>query len=147
MKYILPYLLIAFIGICQGFANHRVPKKIILSEETIYDKVKGGWAGQVLGCSYGGTTEFKFLGTIIQDHIPIEWNKNVVKKWYETFPGLYDDVYVDLTFVEVIERCGLNAPVDSFATAFRKTEYPLWHANQMARYNLNQGVAPDKCGY
>ena len=60
-----------------------------------------------------GPTEFKFLGTIIQDYIPIPWDKHTVKNWYDTFPGLYDDVYVDLTFVEVFERCGLDAPIDS----------------------------------
>lgn len=121
-------------------------KKVIISEKALYDKVKGAWAGQTLGCSYGGSTEFKFLGTIIQDYIPIPWNKDVVKKWYDTFPGLYDDVYVDLTFVDVFEKCGLKAPVDSFANAFKRTEYPLWHANQVARYNLHQGVAPTQCG-
>ena len=105
------------------------------------------WAGQTLGCSYGGPTEFKFLGTIIQDYIPIPWDKHTVKNWYDTFPGLYDDVYVDLTFVEVFERCGLDAPVDSFATAFGRTEYPLWHANQVARYNLLQGVKAPQSGY
>ena len=31
---------------------------------------------------------------------------------------LYDDVYVDLTFVETFESCGLDAPADSFAAAF-----------------------------
>ena len=30
-------------------------------------------------------------------------------------PGLYDDVYMDLTFVEVMEREGINAPAASLA--------------------------------
>lgn len=71
----------------------------------------------------------------------------MVKKWYDSFPGLYDDVYVDLTFVEVFERCGLDAPVDSFAVAFKRTEYPLWHANQVARYNLLQGMKAPQSGH
>ena len=37
-----------------------------------------------------------------------------IKKWFDGGGGLYDDVYVDLTFVETFERCGLDAPVDSF---------------------------------
>ena len=142
------WLLMAFFFIADlAAAVHKGKKEVVLSEQSLRDKVKGAWAGQTLGCSYGGPTEFKFLGTIIQDYIPIPWDKHTVKNWYDTFPGLYDDVYVDLTFVEVFERCGLDAPVDSFATAFGRTEYPLWHANQVARYNLLQGVKAPQSGY
>ena len=115
----LIWLLMAFFFIADlAAAVHKGNKEVVLSEQSLRDKVKGAWAGQTLGCSYGGPTEFKFLGTIIQDYIPIPWDKHTVKNWYDTFPGLYDDVYVDLTFVEVFERCGLDAPIDSFATAF-----------------------------
>ena len=105
-------MLLALLALCfvsESKAVEKQGKKIALSEQALKDKVKGAWAGQTLGCSYGGPTEFKFLGTIIQDFVPIPWNKNTVKKWYNEFPGLYDDVYVDLTFVEVFERCGLAA--------------------------------------
>ena len=142
MKFIFLLIFIISLNTSTVRAACSNAKKVTLSEEVLYDKVKGAWAGQTLGCSYGGPTEFKFLGTIIQEYIPIPWNKNVVRKWYDTFPGLYDDIYVDLTFVEVFEKCGLEAPVDSFANAFKRTEYPLWHANQMARYNLHQGIKP-----
>ena len=138
--------------VCMGVvkvlaATYKGKNETILSEQTLRDKVKGAWAGQTLGCSYGGPTEFKFLGTIIQDHIPIPWDKHRVKYWYDVFPGLYDDVYVDLTFVEVFEKYGLDAPIDTFATAFKQKEYPLWHANQMARYNLLQGMKAPQSGY
>ena len=146
MKFIFLLIFIISLNTSTVRAACSNAKKVTLSEEVLYDKVKGAWAGQTLGCSYGGPTEFKFLGTIIQEYIPIPWNKNVVRKWYDTFPGLYDDFYVDLTFVEVFEKCGLEAPVDSFANAFKRTEYPLWHANQMARYNLHQGIKPSQCG-
>lgn len=146
MKFIFLLIFIISLNTSTVRAACSNAKKVTLSEEVLYDKVKGAWAGQTLGCSYGGPTEFKFLGTIIQEYIPIPWNKNVVRKWYDTFPGLYDDIYVDLTFVEVFEKCGLEAPVDSFANAFKRTEYPLWHANQMARYNLHQGIKPSQCG-
>ncbi len=133
---------LAGLSACAGEEN-----TVALSEQVLLDKVKGAWAGQTIGCSYGGATEFKFQGTIIQDYIPIAWDKHTVKKWYDSFPGLYDDVYVDLTFVDVFERCGLDAPVDSFAVAFRRTGYPLWHANQMARYNLSQGLKGHESGF
>ena len=147
MKKVFLLTLLVLFGTFEVKAAFKKNEKRILSEQVLKDKVKGAWAGQTFGGRYGGPTEFKFLGTIIQDYIPIPWNEHMVKKWYDSFPGLYDDVYVDLTFVEVFERCGLDAPVDSFAVAFKRTEYPLWHANQVARYNLLQGMKAPQSGH
>ena len=124
-----------------------IPESITISTETLMDKIKGGWAGQTIGCSYGGPTEFKYNGTMIQDYVPIAWPDGYIKWWYENVPGLYDDVYMDLTFVDVFDRLGLDAPVDSFAMAFAKAKYPLWHANQAARYNILQGIMPPESGH
>lgn len=84
-----------------------------ISKEKLMDKIKGGWAGQTIGCTYGGPTEFKYNGTMIQEYVPIVWPDGYIKWWYENVPGLYDDVYMDLTFVDVFDRLGLDAPVDS----------------------------------
>jgi hypothetical protein len=48
--------------------------------------------------------------------------------------------------VEVLERCGLNAPADSFALSFARDDYKLWHANQAARYNILNGIMPPASG-
>ena len=61
-------------------------------------------------------------------------------------PGLYDDLYMDLTFVDIIEKYGIDAPVDSFANAFAQAGYSLWHANQAARYNILNGITPPLSG-
>ncbi|HBX20491.1 MAG TPA: hypothetical protein DEF88_08590, partial [Porphyromonadaceae bacterium] len=106
-----------------------MPDTVTLTKETLKDKIKGGWAGKTIGCTYGGPVEFLYNGTMIQDYVPIIWNKDRVKWYYDNFPGLYDDIYVNLTFVEVFERLGLEAPADSFAIAFAHAPYPLWHAN------------------
>ena len=53
---------------------------------------------------------------------------------------------MDLTFVEVFERLGIDAPVDSLAMAFANAPYPLWHANQAARYNILNGIMPPLSG-
>ncbi len=118
-----------------------------LTKTELQDKIKGGWAGQVIGCSYGGPTEFKHNGTMIQDYHPIPWDENSCKYWYETFPGLYDDVYVDLTFVDVFEQEGLDAPATSHAQAFAHAGYMLWHANQSGRYNILNGINPPESGH
>jgi len=54
---------------------------------------------------------------------------------------------MDLTFVDVFEKNGLNAPVDSFANAFANAGYMLWHANQAARYNILNGIKAPQSGY
>ena len=54
---------------------------------------------------------------------------------------------MDLTFVDVFEKLGLDAPADSHAMAFAKAEYMLWHANQSARYNILNGIMPPASGY
>ena len=80
------------------------PVEFSLTESELMDKIKGGWAGQTIGCTYGGPTEFKFRGTMIQDYTPIAWDDTRMEWYYTNSPGLYDDIYMDLTFVEVIDK-------------------------------------------
>ena len=122
-------------------------KSISISKDVLADKIKGGWAGQVIGCTYGGPTEFRYQGTMIQDYVPIEWDSAKMKWYFNNAPGLYDDVYMDLTFVSVFEKEGIEAPALAHAEAFAHAEYMLWHANQVARYNILNGMAPPASGY
>jgi hypothetical protein len=131
-------------GSDQG-APHR--GSITLSKAALLDKIKGGWAGQVIGCTFGGPTEFVFNSTFIPGHQPIPWSGETIRWCFENQPGLYDDVYMDLTFVEVLEESGLDAPAAAFAQKFAQAAYPLWHANQMARYNILNGIAPPQSGH
>lgn len=119
----------------------------VMQKETLKDKIMGAWAGQVIGCTYGGPTEFRFKGGMIPDDHFIPWYDGVIKWYYDNAPGLYDDIYMDLTFVEVFEKYGLDAPVDSFAMAFANADYMLWHANQAARYNILNGIMPPASGH
>lgn len=121
--------------------------EIVISKSELLDKIKGGWAGQVIGCTYGGPTEFQWNGTIIDDHVTIPWDDTRMLWYYEKVPGLYDDIYMDLTFVDVFEKHGLDAPDSVHASAFAHAEYPLWHANQAARYNILNGVMPPASGH
>ena len=121
--------------------------KTTITKAELTDKIKGGWAGQVIGCTFGGPTEFKFKGSMINDYHPISWEENSCLWYYENAPGLYDDVYMDLTFVDVFEKEGLDAPAKSHALAFANAGYKLWHANQAARYNILNGIMPPESGH
>ena len=132
---------------CSSRDKEEIPDEFIITKGNLLDKIKGGWAGQVLGCTYGGRTEFVYRGTMIQDYVPIEWNDSLTRQFLTDWPWLYDDIYMDLTFVDVIERNGVEAPVDSFANAFANAGYDLWHANQAARYNILHGIRPPASGH
>jgi len=117
-----------------------------LTPEALRDKIRGGWAGKVIGCTFGGPTEFRYQGTFIQDYQPLAWSDQAIPWHFKNVPGLYDDVYMNMTFVDVFRKEGLAAPARSFARAFADAPYPLWHANQMARANVKRGLAPPASG-
>ena len=152
ITYILPSLIAVAVTIS---CSNKTPKteqlpdlsKVSIDKSELQDKIKGGWAGQVIGCTYGGPTEFKWNGTMIGDHVPIPWDASRMLWYYENEPGLYDDVYMDLTFVDVFERHGLDASDSLHALAFTNADYRLWHANQAARYNILNGIMPPASGH
>jgi hypothetical protein len=136
--------------VCAGIltADAQVkPTTFTIDKSTLQDKIKGGWAGQTIGVTFGGPTEFRYNGTFIQDYQQIAWYDGYLKKTMTDWPDLYDDIYMDLTFVEVLDRVGMTAPVDSFANAFAHAKYGLWHANQAARYNILKGLKAPETGH
>lgn len=131
----------------QKTSPQKNPNELQISKATLKDKIRGGWAGQTIGVTFGGPTEFRFKGTMIQDYQNIVWYDHYIKETFEADPGLYDDVYLDLTFVNILEKVGLNAPADSFAIEFANEDYKLWHANQAARFNILNGMMPPASGH
>ncbi len=118
-----------------------------LSAGAMRDKIKGGWAGQTIGCAYGAPTEFRWLGRYIPDRVPIEWNDRRMLHYFRNSPGVYDDIYVDLTFLSVLDQRGLDAPAEALARKFANANYRLWHANQIARLNIRNGIMPPASGH
>ncbi|MEY2792175.1 MAG: hypothetical protein RJA76_167 [Bacteroidota bacterium] len=134
------FLLISSIVFGQG-------KSFSISAEALKNKIKGGWAGQTIGVTYGGPVEFRYNGTMINKYHPIPWYPGYLKQTMVNNPGLYDDLYMDITFVEVMDREGLGAPMSSHAKAYAKAGYALWHANQAGRYNLLNGMDAPASGH
>ena len=67
---------------------------VTFSTTALQDKIKGGWAGQTIGVTYGGPFEFKFLGTMVNDYQTIPWPDGYIKQYFDNEPGLYDDIIV-----------------------------------------------------
>ena len=130
-------------------SSPKVPygQTVKMDDATLMDKIRGGWYGQTIGCTYGGPTEFKYKGGIIPDTISIPWYDDYIYDTYIEDPGLYDDVYMDLTFLETMLKYGLDAPVEEYAKAFAYADYKLWHANQAARYNILNGRGAPESGH
>ena len=110
------------------------------------DKIRGAWAAQMIGVTYGGPTEFRYQGRFIPDSVEIAWDDSTMYRTMTQSPGLYDDIYMDLTFVKVMEEQGLEAPAVAFGKGFAQSDFLLWHANQRGRINIQQGLEPPASG-
>lgn len=121
-------------------------KENTVTKQQLKDKIKGGWAGQTIGVVYGAPVEFKYQGSVIPDYQNIPWREGYVKYWWDKKPGLFDDIYTDLNFVQVFEKYGLNVSGDTIAHRWASTAYHLAHANQASRYNILNGIMPPNSG-
>lgn len=130
-----PLLVLLFLGaVAPAEAQRR-----LLPKEAFLDKVRGGWAGQMIGVVYGAPTEFRARGVTYDGErrgTPAEL-KDALNQ---------DDLYVEMTFAEVMDRYGLDASPQQYGEAFRDSKYALWHANLLARRNLARGIMPPLSG-
>lgn len=120
---------------------------VTMSKEKLRNKIKGAWAAQTIGVTFGRPYEFKYNSTMIQDNQKLAWNDSSMFVEFRDRPGTYDDIYIDLTFMKVIQDHGIDAPVEKFANAFAQADYKLWFANQTARYNILNGLEPPQSGH
>jgi hypothetical protein len=109
-----------------------------LSRDVLRDRIRGAWAAQMIGVSYGAPTEFKTLGKIIEGEIKGDDISNAIDQ---------DDLYVEMTFAHVMDTVGLDATTADYGAAFKDSKYKLWHANAAARRNLNRGITAPMSGH
>lgn len=140
--------LISFMAACSGVnAPGDDSGTITLSKAVLKDRIKGAWAGQTIGVTFGSPIEFKYNSTMVPDYRRITWSDSSLAVEFRDRQGTYDDIYMDLTFMQVLEDKGLDAPAQVFADAFAHADYKLWFANQTARYNILNGLKPPASGY
>jgi hypothetical protein len=101
--------------------------------DVLKDKIAGGWAGKMIGVTYGAPTEFRAQSKIFTDSI--KWKPSDIRgsMWQ-------DDIYVQLTFLMSMDKFGIDAPAKKFQEMFAKAGYPLWHANMQARKNYYDSI-------
>src|SRR5258706_5263950 len=97
------------------------PKRGEIREITLadlHDKIEGGWAGQMIGVSYGAPTEFRFRQAMVpEDRLP-KWRPEMVSNALNQ-----DDLYVDMTLAKVLDDKGLDATTDDFGAMFKEAKY------------------------
>src|SRR5215471_13039130 len=111
-----------------------------ISRAELRDRIEGGWAGQMIGVSFGAPTEFRYN----QKVVPLDrlkWTPDMVSNSLDQ-----DDLYVDMTFAQVLDEKGLNATTADFGAMLRDAKYRLWHANLSARRALKRGVPAELSG-
>ncbi|MCX7818713.1 MAG: ADP-ribosylglycohydrolase family protein [Kiritimatiellae bacterium] len=105
-------------------------------------RMEAGWLGQMAGVAWGAPTEFKWKDAIIPaDRVPT-WSDAMINDAFGQ-----DDLYVEMTFLEVMEKFGIEPPIREAGIAFANSEYRLWCANRAGRNNLRRGIAPPDSGH
>ncbi len=120
-------------SILKGGLKNSLSEFRTISPAELRDKIAGGWAGKMIGVTYGAPTEFRAQGRIYEDSI--KWKPADIKGsiWQ-------DDLYVQLTFLMSMDKYGIDAPSKKFQEMFAKAGYGLWHANMQARKNYYDSI-------
>ena len=131
----------ALAAVCSLLAGAAAAPTREIGMADLRDKIEGGWAGQMIGVSYGAPTEFRSRAAIMAESAIPAWKPENVSNSLEQ-----DDLYVDMTFAQVLDDKGLDASTADFGAMFRDARYPLWHANLAARRALKRGVPATESG-
>ncbi len=125
---------------CEKKQSSTFPKTVRVTQDVLLDKIRGAWVGKAYGVTYGGPTEFRYMGTMIEGPIQLEpeWISRILRQ---------DDMYVNMVFLKTLADSGFDAPASAFAKAFAYGGFGLGHANMQARQNILAGVPPEKSGH
>lgn len=110
-----------------------------ISINDLEDKIRGGWAGKMIGVSYGGPTEFDHLRQRNKERR--HWRQSEIVDALDQ-----DDLYVGMTFAKVMDEVGLDATSEQYGNALAGTTYKLWHGNLSARRSIRRGISGSMSG-
>lgn len=113
-----------------------------ISANEYRQKMMAGWIGKMVGCAWGAPTEFKFKERIVPPTQMPKWSEDLVNK-----SDSNDDLYVQMTFMETLDKFGLGVSQRQAGIDFANSPYPLWHANNAGRELLRKGIAPPDSGH
>lgn len=141
------FLTINFLAFNSSCSNRKPAETFSFSLDTLLDKLKGGWFGQLIGCAFAGPYEHKFPSRIIPETEPLHWSPNNLPSLFEKSPEIFDDLFVDLLFLDTLNKKGLNIQPKELARALSRAQFALEHGLQMARHNILIGLKPPQSGH
>jgi hypothetical protein len=112
-----------------------------ITKAELTDKIKGGWAGKMIGVMYGLPFEYKAKGTIIEEDIL--WKPEQVEGALND-----DDLYVQMVLLASMgKNQGLKTSVVQMGLDFAHADLALCHANTQACKNILDGIMPPLSGH
>jgi hypothetical protein len=140
MKRIHYYIFLSFLFLAVCSCKNSSEEYLTIEPDVLRDKIAGGWAGKMIGVTYGAPTEFRAQNRTYED--PINWKPSDIRGslWQ-------DDIYVQLTFLMSMDKYGIDAPAKKYQEMFAKAGYPLWHANMQARKNYYDSIFAPVSGH
>jgi len=138
----LALVLVAFPAVsrCETPESPEFPETVSMRTDNLLDKIRGGWVGKAYGVTFGGPTEFKHQGKMIEG--PLEFRPEALERL-----SSQDDMYVNMALLKAIQDHGLAATPEEFAKEFAHGGFLLWHANGQGRQNLLAGIPPWESGH
>jgi hypothetical protein len=135
----IPYFILSGFLTCLVSCKQPAAEFRTIAPDVLKDKIAGGWAGKMIGVTYGAPTEFRAQGKTYDE--AINWTPADIQGsiWQ-------DDLYVQLTFLMAMDKYGLDAPAKKYQEMFARAGYPLWHANVQARKNYFDSIFPPVSG-
>ncbi|GHT79851.1 hypothetical protein FACS1894130_09850 [Spirochaetia bacterium] len=111
----------------------------IISLDEYRDRVKGAWAGQFMGVSYGYPVEFHTHSFMGESAVPA-WREAAILEGYNQ-----DDIYLSAAAVEVYEKFGLAVSSRTAAIELYNKDFEYWNGSN--NDVLARGYAPPLSGY
>jgi hypothetical protein len=137
-----------------------------MDEADLRDRIEGAWLGQMIFFNDTATTEIytRYIWQLFPDFHQIEGTPANIYAEYEGGPipldelpdwdpaminggFTQDDLYVEIPFMEAMRDHGPHASWASLGETFAASQFPLYHANDMARKNLRAGLQPPASGH
>jgi hypothetical protein len=79
-------------------------QSVEISKEALQDKIRGAWAAQTIGVTYGFPVEFKFNSVRVPDDHELPWHEDYLYEMFTQNPNIYDDIYMDLRMKDWTRR-------------------------------------------
>src|SRR6056297_252840 len=141
-------MILSLLAVILSVCVYAGPERKISFDE-YKDKMKAGWIGQMVGVAWPAPTEFKFCGRIIpvdeKTGLPERMKpltKNTVNNSF-----WQDDLYVEMIFMESLEKHGLGVSHRQAGIDFANSKPRIYCANAHGRSNCRLGIAPPWSGH